>query len=105
MSECIFCKIVNKNIPASIIYEDNDIVAFNDIHPKADIHFLIIPKIHIDSMMELTEEHQHLMGKIMLKANALAKEQGLSGYKTLVNTGANGGQEVFHLHAHVFGNK
>lgn len=105
MPECLFCKIINKIIPSTIIYEDNDILAFNDINPKADVHFLVIPKTHIHSMLELTEEHQNLMGKIMLKANTLAKKQGLTGYKTHINTGVNGGQEVFHLHVHIFGNK
>lgn len=105
MSECLFCKIINKNIPAKIIYEDNDLIAFNDINPKALIHFLVIPKLHIASMLELEEQHQEVMGKIMLKANELAKTHNLEGYKVQINTGIKGGQEVFHLHVHVLGNK
>ena len=105
MADCIFCKICLKQIPAKIIYEDEDLVAFHDIHPKADVHFLLIPKLHLDSMLALKDEHQMLMGKIMLKANELAVEHGLDGYKIMVNTGVKGGQEVFHLHVHVAGNK
>jgi histidine triad (HIT) family protein len=105
MSSCLFCKITNKEIPAKIIYEDNTMVAFHDISPKADIHFLIIPKIHITSMLDLKEKHKELMGSIMLRANALATEFDLEGYKVQINTGIKGGQEVFHLHVHVFGNK
>lgn len=106
MSNCIFCKIIAKEIPSKIIYEDDDLLAFHDINPSADVHFLIIPKVHIESMLHLNDEHQSIMGKIMVTANKLALEQGLQkGYKTLVNTGKNGGQEVFHLHVHVLGNK
>lgn len=105
MSECLFCRIVNKNIPAKLIYEDDEIVAFHDINPKADIHFLLVPKLHISSMLDLGDEHQRLIGKIMIKANDLAKLQGLEGYKVQINTGVKGGQEVFHLHVHVVGNK
>ena len=106
MSDCIFCKIVDKLIPAQIIYEDNDFIAFHDIHPKALVHFLIIPKQHIDSMLQLENIHINLMGKLMILANRLAIEQKLhAGYKVQINTGTNGGQEVFHLHLHVLGNK
>lgn len=106
MSNCIFCKIISKEIPSKIIYEDDDLLAFHDINPSAEVHFLIIPKIHLESMLYLNDEHQNLMGKIIVMANKLALEQGLQkGYKTLVNTGKNGGQEVFHLHVHVLGNK
>lgn len=106
MSECIFCKIVAKLIPSKIIYEDDEIVAFHDVTPKAEVHFMVIPKDHIESMLFLQPHHQNLMGKIMVKANELALSLGLKeGYKVLVNTGINGGQEVFHLHVHVLGNK
>ncbi len=104
MTNCIFCKIILKEIPSQLIYEDDDIMAFYDLHPKADIHFLIIPKQHLDSMLELQNKHIELMGKIMVKANQLAQSLGLSGYKTVIHTGAKGGQEVFHLHVHVIGN-
>lgn len=106
MSNCIFCKIIAKEIPSKTIYEDEEVFVFHDIKPAAEVHFLIIPKEHIENMLQLEDKHQALMGKIMLLANKLAKEHGLhNGYKTLINTGVNGGQEVYHLHVHVFGNK
>lgn len=105
VSDCLFCKINAQLIPAKIVYDDDDMLAFYDISPKAEIHFLLIPKQHISSMLELTDEHQTLMGKMMIKANQLAQNLGLSGYKVQVNTGVKGGQEVFHLHMHVLGNK
>ena len=106
MSACIFCKIIAKLIPAKIIFEDDEILAFYDVNPKAEVHFMIIPKTHIESMLLLQSNHQELMGKIILKANELAVSLGLeSGYKIQINTGVNGGQEVFHLHVHVLGYK
>jgi histidine triad (HIT) family protein len=106
MSDCIFCKLVRKEIPTKVIYEDDDVFVFNDISPKAEVHLLIIPKVHIESMLHLTAEHSALMGKIMILANNLALEHGLNGgYKTQINTGLKGGQEVFHLHVHVVGNR
>lgn len=106
MSNCIFCKIIAKEIPSNVIYEDDQVFVFHDIKPAAEVHFLIIPKEHIENMLQLEDKHQALMGKIMLLANKLAKEHGLhNGYKTLINTGINGGQEVYHMHVHVFGNK
>ncbi len=105
MLECIFCKIVNKSIPAKIIYESEEVLAFYDITPKAPVHFLVIPKQHIESMLELTDQHQMLIGKLMVKANSIAKSLGLEGYKTHINTGITGGQEVFHLHIHILGSK
>lgn len=106
MTECLFCKIIEKTIPSTIIYEDHEILVFNDIKPCAEVHFLLIPKRHITNMLQLNESDAELMGFLMLKANQLAIAQGLgNGYKTLINTGINGGQEVYHLHVHVFGNK
>ena len=105
MANCLFCKIIDKSIPATIIYEDNEILAFYDIAPKADVHFLLIPKLHIESMLDLNQSHHILMGQMMLKANELAVRLGLEGYKVQINTGVKGGQEVFHLHMHVLGNK
>lgn len=104
MSDCIFCKIIDKKIPAKILYEDNDVLAFNDIHPKAKIHFLVIPKTHIESMIQLKESHKTLMGNLMIKANEIATSLGLIGYQAHINTGASGGQEVFHLHVHILAN-
>ena len=102
---CIFCKLIAKQIPTNIIYEDNDVFVFEDISPKADIHYLLIPKIHISSMLELSSEHTNLMGKLLITANHLALQQNLTGYKININTGKNGGQEVFHLHIHLLANK
>ena len=102
-SDCIFCKIVSGNIPAKKIYEDADFIAFYDIKPMAKIHFLIVPKLHIETLKDCSESHQALLGKALLLAAKLAAEQGLHGFKTLINTGREGGQEVFHIHIHVFG--
>ena len=104
MSDCIFCKIVRGELPASKVYEDEELLAFHDIHPFARVHLLIIPKLHVASLADCTVAHQDLLGKILLLAPRLAKESGLdAGFKTLINTGRGGGQEVFHIHVHVFG--
>ncbi len=104
MSDCIFCKIVAGNIPSSKVYEDDEVLAFHDIHPFARVHFLIIPKRHVATLVDCTPEHEGLLGRMLLLAPRLAKEQGLGvGFKTLINTGRGGGQEVFHIHVHVFG--
>lgn len=103
-ADCIFCKIVSGVIPSKKIYEDEDVIAFNDIKPAAKVHFLIVPKLHVDSLKECDASHQALLGKMLLLAPKLAAEQGLQGFKTLINTGREGGQEVFHLHIHVIGN-
>jgi len=103
MTDCIFCKIVAGVIPCKKIYEDEDVIAFNDIHPIAPVHFLIVPKQHTESLAHCDEAQQALLGKILLLAPKLAQQQGLSGFRTMINTGREGGQEVFHLHVHVFG--
>ena len=100
---CIFCKIISGVIPAKKIYEDSDFIAFHDIKPMAKVHFLIVPKLHIETLKDCSETHQALLGKALLLAAKLAEKQGLNGFKTLINTGREGGQEVFHLHIHVFG--
>ena len=100
---CIFCKIINGDIPAKKIHEDDDFIVFNDIKPMAKVHFLIVPKMHIETLKDCTETHQVLLGKALLLAPKLAESQGLVGFKTLINTGREGGQEVFHIHIHVFG--
>lgn len=102
-ASCIFCKIVQGSIPATKTFEDDDVIAFNDIHPIAKVHFLIVPKLHIESLVSCEELHQGLLGKMLLLAPKLAKQQGLAGFRTMINTGKEGGQEVFHLHVHVFG--
>jgi len=104
MSEdCIFCKIVKGDIPSKRVYEDEDVIAFNDIRPIAPVHFMIVPKQHIAGLSDCTPAHQALLGKVLLLAPKLAAEQGLKGFRTMINTGREGGQEVFHLHVHVFG--
>ena len=100
---CIFCKIISGAIPAKKIYEDADFIAFHDIKPMAKVHFLIVPKLHVETLKDCGEAQQALLGKMLLLAPKLAAEQGLAGFKTLINTGREGGQEVFHLHTHVFG--
>ncbi len=104
MDNCIFCKIARKEIPANKIYEDEHIIAFHDIHPVAPIHFLLIPKLHIDSLADADDSHRDLLGRMMVLASKLAKTQGCNeGFRIIVNTGRIGGQEVFHLHFHVIG--
>ncbi|OQS43359.1 histidine triad nucleotide-binding protein [Chromobacterium haemolyticum] len=106
MTDCIFCKIVAGQIPANKIYEDDDVLAFHDIRPIAPVHFMLIPKQHVDSLAHCGAEHEAVLGKMLTLAPKLAREQGLEGgFKTGINTGRGGGQEVFHLHVHVFGHK
>jgi histidine triad (HIT) family protein len=102
-TNCIFCKIINGDISAKKIHEDDDFIVFNDIKPMAKVHFLIVPKLHIETLKDCTDTHQSLLGKALLLAPKLAESQGLAGFKTLINTGREGGQEVFHIHIHVFG--
>lgn len=102
-SDCIFCKIVKGDIPSKKIYEDDEVIAFNDIRPIAPVHFMIVPKLHVDSLKDCTAEQQVLLGRMLLLAPKLAAEQGLEGFRTMINTGHEGGQEVFHIHVHVFG--
>ena len=107
MSECIFCKIVARTIPAALVYEDNVVVAFDDINPQAPIHTLIIPRKHVASIAELQDSDVELLGRLMLVGNKIAKQKGIAdaGYRIVVNTGAHGGQSVFHLHLHVLGGR
>ena len=105
--DCLFCKIINKEIPSEIVYEDDDILAFNDIAPKAPVHVLIIPKKHISSHAEIEADDAELMGKIHMVINKIAKEKGIleNGYRVVINCGEDGGQEVKHLHFHLLGGK
>lgn len=101
---CIFCKIVAGEIPAQKVYEDEDLLAFRDIHPKAPLHLLVIPKKHIESMASLAEADTQVMGRMMVLAGRLAAENGSpDGFRTVVNTGRVGRQEVYHLHMHLLG--
>lgn len=105
MSDCIFCKIVNHEIPSAVVYEDDDLIAFNDIHPLAKVHILLVPKKHIATTADLTEEDAALVGKVYLVAKKIAEEKGLAenGYRIVNNCKSDGGQEVFHIHFHLLG--
>ncbi|MDH2919313.1 MAG: histidine triad nucleotide-binding protein [Sideroxydans sp.] len=104
MSDCLFCKIIRGDIPSRKVYEDEDVYAFHDIHPAAPVHFMLIPKLHLDSLAQAEQKHAALLGKMLLLAPKLALAQGLeNGFRTVINTGKGGGQEVFHLHIHVIG--
>jgi histidine triad (HIT) family protein len=104
MSECLFCKIRDGQIPAEIIHKDDDCIAFRDIHPKAPVHFLVIPRRHIENLFDVTVADTELLGRIQLAIPAIAKSQGLdSGFRTVLNTGPGGFQEVYHMHYHVLG--
>lgn len=103
--DCIFCKIANKKVLADIIYEDDEIMAFKDVHPLAPVHVLIIPKKHIKTINDLEREDETLAGKIVLVAKKIAVDQGVSddGYKLLFRVKKHGGQEVDHIHLHLIG--
>ena len=104
MTGCLFCKIRDGEIPAEIIYKDEDMIAFKDIHPKAPVHFLVIPQRHIANLFEVNADDEGLLGRIQLTIPTIASEQGLdSGFRTVLNTGPGGHQEVYHMHYHVLG--
>jgi histidine triad (HIT) family protein len=104
MDNCIFCKIAKGEIPAKKVYEDDEIVAFNDINPQAPVHFMLVPKKHIASLADATSEDAGVVGRMMVMSGKLAREQGSpDGYRTVVNTGRVGRQDVMHLHIHVIG--
>jgi histidine triad (HIT) family protein len=105
---CIFCKIADGKIPSKKVYEDDEILAFHDIHPWAPVHFLLIPKAHITSMAHVEDAHAALLGRMMALVPRLARQEGCrpypdGGFRLVCNTGADGGQEVPHLHFHVIG--
>lgn len=105
MADCIFCKIGNKEIPAEIVYEGDDIIAFRDAHPIAPVHILIVPKRHIASINDLREQDIDLAGRMLMNARKIAEDLQIAenGYKLLIRTGRDGGQEVPHLHLHLIG--
>ena len=106
MSDCLFCKIVAGDIPSSKVYEDEKIFVFKDISPKAEVHLLAIPKVHIESLDKLSSAHRDLITHLMLELPKLARSEGLDdGFRTIINTGPGGGQEVGHLHIHILGGK
>lgn len=103
---CLFCKIAAKEIPAKILFETDDVVAFHDINPVAPIHVLVIPKKHVVSVGEAAPEDEALLGKVLLAARRVADELGVNeGFRIVANTGPAAGQSVFHLHAHVLGGR
>ena len=105
--DCIFCKIVTKQIPATVVYEDEQMMAFSDIHPVAPVHIVVIPKKHIASLIDTAKEDEALLGHIMSKIPDLATEAGLAedGFRVVVNTREMGGQTVSHLHWHILGGR
>lgn len=104
MSDCLFCKIINKELASDIVFEDNEIIVIKDKFPKAPVHLLMLPKLHVESLNELTDVHSSLVGKMLVKVRDIAKNAGIGeGYKTQIHTGEKGGQEIFHLHFHIMG--
>ena len=107
LMNCLFCNISHGEIPATIIFEDEDILAFHDIRPQAPIHILVIPKKHIATINDLTIEEEQLIGKMVLTAKNLAHSEGISqtGYRLVFNVNSGGGQEVYHIHLHLLGGR
>jgi histidine triad (HIT) family protein len=107
MKDCIFCKIINKEIPASIVYEDERIIAFDDINPQAPVHILLIPKEHFPSLNEIPEGKKDVLSHLLFKAREIAQEKeiGEKGYRIVLNTGRESGQDVLHIHFHLLGGR
>ncbi len=107
MADCLFCKIIERKIPSTIVYEDERVIAFNDIDPQAPTHILIVPKRHIPTLNEVGVEDDRIIGELVRRAAAIAKEKGFSevGYRTLFNTNRGAGQSVFHVHLHLLGGR
>ena len=104
---CLFCEIIDRNIPADIVFEDDEILAFRDVDPRAPVHILIIPKKHISGLSEANESDRELMGRICIAASEIAGREGIdrSGYRLVVNSGPDAGQAVDHLHFHLLGGR
>lgn len=98
MADCIFCKIINGEFGTKFVYEDENVVVFNDINPKADTHLLVVPKKHVTDLNECSEE---LIAKLMSVVKKVTVQEGIKSYRTIINTGKEAGQEVFHLHIHI----
>jgi histidine triad (HIT) family protein len=107
MTDCLFCKIISRHIPARVVYEDETMLAFEDIKPQAPVHILLIPKDHFSSLVEATEERSGLLGRLLLLAKNIARQKNLekTGYRIVLNTGRDSGQEVGHLHFHLLGGR
>jgi histidine triad (HIT) family protein len=106
-ADCLFCKIVAHEIPASIVYEDERLVAFNDINPQAPTHVLLVPKAHIATLNDLSATDDQIVGELVRRAAAIASERGIAagGYRTVFNTNRGAGQTVFHIHLHLLGGR
>src|SRR5215211_7450886 len=107
MPDCLFCKIINREIPASIVYEDDRVLAFNDIDPQGPTHVLVVPKVHNATLNDLQPDHDAIVGEVVRRAAAIAKERGIdgSGYRTVFNTNRDALQSVFHIHLHLIGGR
>ncbi len=107
MSDCIFCKIANGEIPSEFVYEDDEIVAFRDLNPQAPTHVLIIPRRHIETTNDLVEADDNMVGRMIRAAKIIAEQEGFaeSGYRTVFNCNADAGQAVFHIHLHLLGGR
>ena len=107
MTDCIFCKIIKKEIPAKTVFEDNKVLAFEDVKPQAPVHIVIIPKAHIERLSDINEGHAATMGRLITAANTIAKEKKIapSGYRVVINCGKDAGQAVPHLHLHLLGGR
>ena len=107
MSDCIFCKIGSGQVPAKVVLQDDDVLAFDDLNPQAPIHVLVIPKRHVGSLSDAGAGDQALLGRLLEAATLVARKKGIaeSGYRVVANTGRSGGQTVFHLHLHVLGGR
>jgi histidine triad (HIT) family protein len=107
VADCLFCKIIKREIPASIVYEDDRVLAFNDINPQAPTHVLVVPKRHVPSLNDLTTDDDQIVGELARRAAAIANERGISagGYRTVFNTNRDAGQTVFHIHLHLLGGR
>lgn len=105
MTDCLFCKIAQKQIPSTVVYEDDEVFAFKDINPIAPVHILVIPKTHISSLNEANEDNSAFIGKILYKASLIGKKECPNGYRVITNIGEDAGQSVKHLHFHVIGGK
>lgn len=103
MNECIFCKISANEISSDVVFEDDDVKVFKDIRPKAPVHLLVIPKIHIQSIAHLEADHNDIIAKLIYTAKKVAEEEDLKGYKLVFNVGREGGQVIDHLHLHLLG--
>ncbi len=107
MNQCIFCRIVERTLPARIVFEDDEILAFEDVRPQAPVHILIVPRKHLASLKDATADDAPLLGRMHMVAVQLARDRGLEtrGYRTVINTGSGAGQTVFHLHIHLLGGR